>query len=383
MKQKTKIITLVALICYTLQSFAQTDPLPVYSIVRAVHDFDWYDRQAKAWKQEIDKGSTDKMAWINYYKANRMIWFFDSDKITGEKTSYLLPLEDILKRAEKVIPNTFELYAIEAYENGCYSEKGRENLVKAQKLRPFDPSILPDLMNYYQYQNDKANIELTSKKWLECGEMPEGLLAITYNKLMSVEPNAILLVNGDNDTYPFWVLQNAKKIRPDVLILNVSLLGIDTYRERVFGENNIPQVKLVKSPKISNDVLKHIIEKVKDKPVYVSIHLDNELYKDYENKMYLTGLALKYSEKPFDNLAVLQNNFENKFFLDDLKLDFRNDYGRDIVNQTNLSYLAVFLKLYDHYLQSGEVQKAQKIKELAKIVSENVGKTDWLGYFEK
>jgi hypothetical protein len=111
--------------------------------------------------------------------------------------------------------------------------------------------------------------------------------------------------------------------------------------------------------------------------------MDQDIYQDYRDKLYMVGLALKYSEKPFDNLAVLQNNIENKFLLDDLKIDFRNDYARTVVNQSNLSYLAVFLKLYEHYLQCGEVQKAQKLKELAKTVSDNAGDNDWMKYFEK
>ncbi len=36
--------------------------------------------------------------------------------------------------------------------------------------------------------------------------------------------------------------------------------------------------------------------------------------------MYLTGLALKYSETSFDNIAVLRYNFENRFRTDYLDL---------------------------------------------------------------
>jgi hypothetical protein len=382
MKTSMKLILGLLLTALSLQAFAQK-PEPVYSIVRQVHNFDWYEQQAKAWKQEIDRGTTDKMAWVNYYRANRMIRFFSAEKLSNNTAPYLKPLDEIIKMAEKAIPNSFELYFLEAYENGCYTEKGRENLMKAQNLRPFDSMMLSDLTNYYQIKNDKANVELTCKKWLESSETPEGLLTSTYNKLMSVEPNAILLVNGDNDTYPIWILQNAKKIRTDVLVLNVSLLGIDEYRDWLFKENNIPVLKTNK-PLGTIEITKYIIETIKDRPVYASIQLDDAYYKSYTDKMYLVGLAFKYSEKPFDNLAALQNNFENKFLLDDLKIDFRNDYARTVVNQSNLSYLAVFLKLYEHYIQCGETQKAQRLKELAKTVGEKSSvATEWMKYFEK
>ena len=381
MKTSMKLILGLLLTAFSFQTFAQK-PEPVYSFIRQVHDFDWYEQQAKAWKQEIDRATKDKMAWVYFFKANRYARFTDEKKWESNAGSYFMAPEKILKLAEKAIPNSFEYYFLKANDDAAGSGSGESYIMKAQALRPYDPLILPWLMNYYQFKNDKANIEIVSKKWLESGEMPEGILTCAYNKLMSVEQNAVLLVNGDNDTYPLWVLQNAKKIRTDVLILNVSLLGIDNYRDWVFKENNIPALKLNNPWKMS-DVAKHIIETIKDRPVYASSQMDDEIYKDYKDKMYLVGMSFKYSEKPFDNLAVLQNNVENKFLLDDLKIDFRNDYARSVVNQSNLSYLAVFLKLYEHYNLCGETSKARNIKELSKTISEAAGNNDWLKYFEK
>jgi len=382
MKTSMKLILGLLLTALSLQGFAQK-PEPVYSFIRQLHDFDWYEQQAKAWKLEIDHGTKDKMAWVYFFKANRYAIFKDEKKWESKKGSYFLTQQNIIKLAEKAIPKSFEYYFLKANDDMAGSGSGESNIMKAQALRPYDPIILPWLMNYYQFKNDKANIEIVSEKWLESNEMPEGIMTCAYNKLMSVEPNAILMVNGDNDTYPFWILQNAKKIRTDVLILNVSLLGIENYRDLVFKENNIPALKLNNPWKMS-DVAKHIIETIKDRPVYASIQMDDEIYKEYTDKMYLVGLAFKYSEKPFDNLAVLQNNFENKFMLDDLKIDFRNDYARTVVNQSNLSYLAVFLKLYEHYIQCGETQKAQRLKELAKTVGDKSSvATEWMKYFEK
>ena len=40
------------------------------------------------------------------------------------------------------------------------------------------------------------------------------------NMLLSCEPNAILISDGDNDTYPMWYCQHVEKIRPDVRLVN-------------------------------------------------------------------------------------------------------------------------------------------------------------------
>ncbi len=342
-------------------------PEKVTPLSKTLHSIEWFKKQSNLWQRKISSSPRDAEAWENYYMAERMAKLIQDGEIKLKAANYD-NLNNIVDRARKYIDGTYEFYYI-SYLNAGTNFIDKNLLDKAYKLDSKRPEILKGYICFYEFQRDTGKVAIYAKKWYDAQDISPGILAYNYNLLMSLDSNAILFTASDNDTYPIWLLQYAKDFRRDVTVINISLASKTSYIAEITKEKKISSYK--KGPYNFNnykeyvaDLISHFAKVSKKNPVYISATLPKAIMKNFYNKLYIEGLAFRYSDNSYHNYAVLKRNFEDRFITDYLEVGMQNDPSQSVLDKLNYNYLFPMIKLYELYGKSNSRIQAANLRDM-------------------
>lgn len=377
---KQLILAAACALCFIQLSAQQ--PEHIYSFATVLKPVSWYKQQAELWKKETEKNPQNGEAWYNYYRATRNTNRLDTT-LTLDSKQRQEQEQKIVEEMGKAIPDSYE-YNLCRWLIAGNNYADIQYLKRAEELAGNKITHFADVIVWGEIERDANRKFKYAAKWYDSRTASPGLLYYNYNVLIGLKPNAVIFTAGDNDTYPLWLLQS-QGIRKDVTVLNLSLLYIDEYRNKIFNElgaapwNMEPASYSVhdkkqaadvkkgqkKESRYNTEIVKHVAANTRKCPVYIGLTVSDEYTKPIGEDLFLTGLAYEYSTKTIDNIAYLRHNFEQLYALDYLDKHFFADISEHWVKMTNANYVVPMVKLYEHYKEAGEQGKAEAIKTKA------------------
>jgi hypothetical protein len=232
MKRKqavTIVVVLGSLLAWGCQKRPQEVERPekIFSQRVVVYDSSTYAKLAQLWKKYYEAYPSED-AYGNWMYATRYI----------EDPDY----SAMLRRGLDTYPSNPQLLYLAGNEK-CSRQDNLEGLQLYERSAALDPSYMDTwygLAVAYMSQGDREKSDAALRRLLAGGAVEDAIMDLNYNMIASMDTNGILITNGDNDTFPGWILTRIIRFRPDVNIVNLSLLNTKWYPSLIVKEGVPP-----------------------------------------------------------------------------------------------------------------------------------------------
>lgn len=263
-------------------------------------------------------------------------------------------LRDIAGSLSSVAPQSFETHLANFYLEFPKPAAFVELDLATAKDSERDELIAPQLVNSARKDNPA---ELT--KWAGAmkarGDVAPGLYLMAEDVMSSVDQNGVLIAAGEMDAYPLWTEQFASGKRKDVLVVDERLLIDPDYRARIWA-----RAKARGRVPASAEGFIATLETSTDRPIFLSLALGQDAAATFRDKLYVTGLAMRLSSKPIDNIPQLAQRWK--------RMHKSLDTGP--LAQNYLLPGAVLLK---HYREVGDETVAARLEHELRSIAERTG----------
>lgn len=229
--------------------YAPDMPSRIYSLRDVGLSSARYAELASEWGRYVESHPRSALALVNWVRARN----YARDKETTDRL-------ELLQRAVRLDPDCPEaLVELANEEFGLSLQSGkptmdavRARLERAVELAPEWPTPHFYLFNVDLLFGDAAAVSRQMELLVRKRGFSAPLLDFAYNLLSSADPGAIVLTNGDNDTYPTLAMQSVFGVRKDVRVVNLSLLNLMRYAKGVWASS--PSAP---APLTEQEILRH------------------------------------------------------------------------------------------------------------------------------
>jgi len=329
-------------------------------------DFVWYSNQKSAWQEAVRRNPNDESAWLNYYNAARYMgwWGDNSDSIAHQ----------IVVEMGQAIPNTYT-YNMCAYmaiklghgegtDGDAYAEAALAMLPDDMRLNDYNEWVC-----YLAMKGQMERMGQMAKRYFNSGLYSENVLRYSYNELAGMDEGGIILASGDAAVIPKWLIQEGMGEHRDKTIVCIPFLAVKEYREWLFRKLGIDVPEW--NPASGYDVLERtllqaIIGRYGHR-VYFSSTTPPSTMEPWKTNLYNEGLLLKYSPKPYDNMAVKRRNVEQRYMMEYLLVSFRPEWTSG--ERLSVNYAVLLADLLPYYAKHDQERYKWLMNILVRAVS--------------
>ena len=227
---------------------------------------------------------------------------------------------------------------------------------------------------------DRATLHILALSLYKNNAYPSYLLRYADNCLRGMESGALYFENGDVSFYAPLILQEALDMHTDKIIIPISFLWLDTYRDALCRKLGIKPFEVNKdyatmengNEVYLQDIVEHIIKESR-RPAYFSPRESLAKENGLSRKLYNEGLVFRYSTHSYDNMAVAMRNVEEKYRMDYLTEPlYVNEEQWKGSERIQLNYMVMLAPVVKNYKQAGDTLHANR---LARYLSAAVTRT--------
>lgn len=364
------IVIILALVSHCIANAQQAETIE--SITANSHEPEWYAAQAEAWQKRVDADPQDQWAWRNLFRATCYHEQFTGGWGENQDESRTA---DVIRKMEAALPDSYVLNLCKGRFCLTTDEAAKrgDNILRAIELMP--ENICPEDLEFLAVRlwiNDPENPrvkELYTKSY-QSRYFPSRHMHFNHNMLQSMQPNALYFSNGDLDTEPMKMLQEALGERTDVIIINLSFLHATTFMDALYKKLGIAPLTLNVQDYgdkygekwlqyYEADIIMYLINESK-RPAYFSPTNPKVSILDTDS-IFNEGLVLKYSPKPYNNFDVAMHNVKEVYDLEYLaEPDLVYD-SWETSAMVDLNHVTLLAHLIAKFRKKGDEDQAMRL----------------------
>ena len=319
-------------------------------------------KRLQKWDAYVEDHPKDEIGWRNLYEANTTYSYYT------KKYDVLEQDGEFMKRVKEAIPDTYTYYLLAMQTSHEYNKEKKyaEEALKRLPEKLYEDDYHTWCRYFLREDKDEKRLKDMLTRYYKSGLLSPDVLYYHYNEMQGMEEGGIYLGEAEEDLIPKKMIQLVLGMHKDKVLVNRNGDWDKIWKAcKVPGPTeNWAETTPMDDPSVywHTQTLKMIawIGDHSEHPVYYSAsnwyeRLKEKLPKELLKNLYNEGLLLRYSAKPYDNIAVTCRNIEERYTLDYLYLPFTpskdsEKYYSDATGRTSQT-IVLLQSILPHYQQ--------------------------------